>query len=218
MAVIELITSEVCPFAQRAHMALIEKGLNFTVREVDLANKPAWFEEVSPYSKVPVVKIADEVVWESAIVNEFIDERFPETPLMPDSPWLRAQARIWIDYCNTHWVGDFYDLLSATEPKRQDELREKVMQDLAYMEREGMAALSDGPYWLGSSVSLVDLAVWPFFERFGMLSHYRKVTIPEDCPRILGWCEAMAGRRSVRETMHDASWYIERYRKYAQAA
>ena len=135
MAVIELITSEVCPFAQRAHMALIEKGLDFTVREVDLANKPAWFEEVSPYSKVPVVKIADEVVWESAIVNEFIDERFPETPLMPDSPWLRAQARIWIDYCNTHWVGDFYDLLSATEPKRQDELREKVMQDLAYMER-----------------------------------------------------------------------------------
>ena len=51
-----------------------------------------------------------------------------------------------------------------------------------------------------------------------MLSHYRKATIPEDCPRIHAWCEAMAGRRSVRETMHDASWYVERYRKHAEAA
>lgn len=218
MNVIELITSEVCPFAQRAHMALIEKGLEFTVREVDLANKPAWFEEISPYSKVPVLKVDDEVVWESSIVNEFIDERFPDTPLMPGSPWLRAQARIWIDYCNMRWVEDFYGLLSAGEPDLQGELRDKVIRDLVYMETEGMAALSEGPYWLGASVSLVDLAYWPFFERFGMLSHYREVAIPDTCPRLRAWCVLMAERQSVRETMHEDSWYIGRYVRYADAA
>ena len=218
MPAIEFITSGVCPFAQRSHMALIEKGLDFTVREVDLSDKPAWFEEVSPYSKVPVVRIGREVVWESAIVNEFIDEKFPQAPLMPADPWMRAQARIWIDYCNTRWVEDFYALLSATEPERQDELRKKVTEDLRYMERDGMAALSDGPYWLGSEVSLVDLAFWPFFERFAMLSHYRGVAVPGDCRRIAAWRDLMAVRRSVRETMHESSWYIERYVSYADAA
>ena len=91
MTAIELITSHVCPFAQRTHMALIEKGLEFSVREVDLSNKPAWFEEVSPTSKVPVVKIADEIVWESAIANEYIEDKFPDVPLLPDDPWLRPR-------------------------------------------------------------------------------------------------------------------------------
>ena len=215
MTAIELITSHVCPFAQRTHMVLIEKGLDFTVREVDLANKPAWFEEISPTSKVPVVKIAGEIVWESAIANEFIEEKFPEVPLLPDDPWLRAQARIWIDYCNTRWIDDFYTLLGAKEAERRTELSERVRQDLRDMETRGMEALSSGPFWLGSSVSLVDLAFWPFFERLPLLSHYREVTIPEDCRRLLRWCDEMAARPSAHQTMHEASWHVERYRARA---
>ena len=215
MTAIELITSHVCPFAQRTHMALIEKGLDFTVREVDLSNKPAWFEEISPTSKVPVVKIADKIVWESAIANEYIEDKFPNVPLLPDDPWLRAQARIWIDYCNTRWVEDFYALLGAKDAERRKGLGDRVRQDLRHMETKGMTALSSGPFWLGPSVSLVDLAFWPFFERLPLLSHYRQVTIPDDCQRLHRWCGEMAARPSVRQTMHEASWYIERYRARA---
>ena len=143
MTTIELITAEVCPFAQRTHMTLLEKGLAFERREVDLSNKPDWFEEVSPYSKVPVVKIGDQVVWESSVINEFIDEQFPEKPMMPSDPFLRAQARIWIDYCNSRWVDDFYDLLSEREPGKQAVLRDKVIADMRTMEFDGMAKLSD---------------------------------------------------------------------------
>ena len=214
MTAIELITSHVCPFAQRTHMALIEKGLDFTVREVDLSAKPAWFEEISPTSKVPVVKIADETVWESAIANEYLEEKFPDVPLLPADPWMRAQARIWIDYCNTRWIEDFYALLGEKDAERQRDLGDRVRGDLHHME-EGMAALSSGPFWLGSSVSLVDLAFWPFFERLALLSHYRHVTIPDECQRLRGWCDEMAARPSVRQTRHDASWYIERYRARA---
>ncbi len=215
MTAIELITSHVCPFAQRTHMALIEKGLAFSVREVDLSNKPTWFEDISPTSKVPVVKIADEIVWESAIANEYIEEKFPDVPLLPDDPWLRAQARIWIDYCNTRWVEDFYMLLGAKEAERRKEFSERVRQDLRDMETRGMAALSSGPFWLGPSVSLVDLAFWPFFERLPLLSHYREVSIPEDCRRLVRWCDEMASRPSARQTMHEASWHVERYRSRA---
>lgn len=215
---IELITAEVCPYAQRTHMALIEKGLDFERREVDLADKPEWFVKVSPYSKVPVVKIGDKVVWESAIINEFIDESFPDKPMMPADPFRRAQARIWIDFCNTRWVEHSYDLLYAREKAEQDALREKVVADLRWMEFEGMARLSDGPFWMGSEITLVDLTFYPFFERFGALSYYRGVQIPDDCLRIIRWLEIMRVRKSVLETMHDDAYYIARYAKYAQAA
>lgn len=215
---IELITAEVCPYAQRTHMALIEKGLDFERREVDLANKPDWFQKVSPYSKVPVVKIGEQVVWESSIINEFIDERFPEKPMMPKDPYLRAQARIWIDFCNTRWVEHSYDLLFARDEARQDELRDQVIADLKRIEYDGMAKLSDGPFWLGSEISLVDLTYYPFFERLGALSHYRGVQIPDECLRIIRWQEIMRERESVKQTMHDDAYYIARYAKYADAA
>jgi len=218
MATIGLITAAVCPYAQRTHMTLIEKGLEFERREVDLANKPAWFEEVSPYSKVPVVKIGDRVVWESAIINEFVDEMFPQTPLMPTDPFRRAQARIWIDWCNTRFVEDNYALLSAQAADQQDRLREKVISNLRYLENEGMATLSDGPFWLGAEISLVDLTYYPFFERMIALKHYRGVAIPDDCARIRAWLARMAERESTKATMNDEAYYIERYARYANAA
>ncbi len=218
MAAIELITAAVCPYAQRTHMTLIEKGLDFERREVDLADKPAWFEEISPRSKVPVVKIGDEVVWESAIVNEFLDERFPEPPLMPRAPFRRALARIWIDHCDARFVGDNHDLLFEKDQARRDELRARVAANLRYIETEGMAKLSDGPYWLGEALSLVDLAYYPFFERMAALRHYRGVEIPDDCARIRAWLALMAERESTGATMNGDAYYIERYAKLADAA
>ena len=115
MSEIEFITAEVCPYAQRTHLALREKGLAYKHTEVDLSNKPAWFEQVSPYSKVPVLKVGDEVIYESAIINEYIEEAYPEPALMPSDPVRRAQARAWIDFCNTRLVGAFYAVLSAKD-------------------------------------------------------------------------------------------------------
>ena len=218
MPKIELITAEVCPYAQRTHMTLIEKGLEFERREVDLANKPDWFNKVSPYSKVPVVKIGDDVVWESAIINEFIDEAYPEPALMPGDPHRRALARIWIDYCNTVWVDDIYDLLYAKEPAKQGDLKEKVAKDLKKIETDGMRALSDGPYWLGAGISLVDLTYYPFFERFGAVAKLRGTAIPAECTRIRAWCDLMRSRPSAQATAHDDDYYLARYAKWADEA
>jgi glutathione S-transferase len=218
MSKVELITAEVCPYAQRTHMALIEKGIDFERREVDLSNKPDWFNEVSPYSKVPVVKIGDQVVYESAIINEFIDETYPEPALMPSDPYLRAKARIWIDYCNTVWVEDSYALLYAKEPAKQAELKEKLLADFNKMEFDGMRDLSDGPYWLGEQVSLVDLTYYPFFERFSAIGKLRGLEIPETCSRIRAWYDLMAARPSAKATAHDDAYYMSRYAKWVDEA
>jgi glutathione S-transferase len=218
MADLHFITAEVCPYAQRTHLALREKGLDYEHTEVDLKNKPAWFEEVSPYSKVPVLKSGDQVVYESTIINEFIEDSFPEPSMMPSDPLRRAQARIWIDYSNTRFIDAFYDLLSAKDADAQAELAAKLTGCMEYMEDAGLAAMGSDPYWLGANVSLVDVAFWPFFERLPALTHYRGVGIPERCTRLKAWAEAMEARDSVQSTMHQADYYINSMSRYAQAA
>jgi glutathione S-transferase len=215
MSDIHFITAEVCPFAQRTHLALFEKGLEYDHSEVDLANKPAWFEEVSPYSKVPVLKHGDAVIYESTIINEFIEETWPDPPLLPSDPALRAKARIWIDYANTRYSTIHYKLLMAQEPDRRRELAEEMTGMFVFMEDEGLARLGAGPYWLGGEVSLVDLAFWPHFERLPAVTHYRGVDIPERCGRLRAWVAAMRTRASVKATAHDDAYYIAAAARYA---
>jgi len=217
MSTIELITSEVCPYAQRTHLALIEKGLEFERREVDLGNKPQWFLALSPYGKVPALRIDGRTLWESDIINEYLDEVFPEPRLMPSDPYLRARARILIDYCNDLWVDNTYALLHEQDPVRQVELRSRGEDQLRYLEAS-FRELPSGIYWLGDAVSLVDLAFYPFFERLPAVAHYRGLDIPADCERLRAWCAAMSERESAKRTGHPLEYYLERYRRWAEAA
>lgn len=217
MSEIEFITAEVCPYAQRTHLALREKGLAYKHTEVDLSNKPAWFEKVSPYSKVPVLKIGDQVIYESAIINEYIEEAYPEPALMPSDPVRRAQARAWIDFCNTRLVGAFYAVLSAKDAAARTEAGDTLTGHFRTME-DGMTRLGADPYWLGDTVSLVDVAYYPFFERLGALTHYRGIDVPDDCPRLAAWQAAMRERPSVKATEHGLDYYIDSYKRYADAA
>ncbi len=98
MTEITVYSAVVCPFAHRSRLVLLEKGIDFNLVEIDLQNKPADFTEISPYGKVPAIKHGNERVWESAIINEYLDEVFPQVPLLPQNPIEKAQARIWIDF------------------------------------------------------------------------------------------------------------------------
>lgn len=155
MAEIEFITAEVCPFAQRTHLTLIEKGLDYDHAEVDLKHKPAWFEAVSPYSKVPVFRHDGAVIYESAIINEYIEERFPEPALMPADPRARATARIWIDYCNTRFIGAFYGALSAKGAQAQEQAAAKLTETMVFMEDTGL-----GPPWAAIPIGMVATSPW----------------------------------------------------------
>lgn len=212
----ELFTARVCPYAHRTRLALLEKGVPFEHIEEDLKNKSERFLKASPYGKVPALVHNGQTIYESLIINEYLDETFPEKPLMPADPVMRAKARIWIHYCDTYFTSDFYAVIQNKDRAKDAELKEKLNARLRVAEEEGFGALSgDGPYWLGSEVSLVDLAWFPFFERLPAWTHYRDFTIPSDCPRIAAWAEAMAGRASAREVANDAAYYIEGYARYA---
>lgn len=208
----ELFTTRTCPYAHRTRLVLLEKGLDCSHTEEDLSGKSARFLAVSPYGKVPALDHEGDTIYESLIINEYLDESFPEPPLMPKDPVLRAKVRIWAHFCDTYYIADTSSLVRTRDPAERRELVQKVQGHMRFVEREGLAQLSArGPYWLGEQVSLVDFAWYPFFERLPALTHWRGLSIPEDCPRLNAWRAAMAARGSVRRLANDGEFYIRLY-------
>ncbi len=213
---LELFSAQVCPYAHRSRLALAEKGLGFTLSEIDLSNKSQRFLDISPYGKVPVLLHNGRTVYESAIVNEYLNDTFPTPALLPDDPYQRAQARIWIDYFDNRFLDIYYDAMLGKDRSKDAEYREKIETGFRFIENEGIGKLSgDGPYWLGASLSLVDLAYYPFFERLPAWTRHRGIDIPDDCGHLKKWYKAMLELPSVREIANPPEYYIDRYKKYA---
>ena len=154
-------------------------------------------------------------VYESSIINEYLDEAYPEPALMPAEPGRRALARIWIDYANVKYTPSVYKFLMEQDDEKRAALRADAEAVLRFMETEGMRKLGDGPYWMGQDLTLVDLAYYPFFERLCVLEHYRDFGIPDDCTRLKAWVETIRFRPSVKEIENPPDYYIERYARYA---
>src|SRR5512140_2475428 len=96
-APLKLISHKLCPYVQRAVIALTEKGVPFERVAIDLANKPDWFLAVSPFSKTPVLLVGDAPIFESAVILEYLEETQPK-PLHPADPLRRAEHRGWIEF------------------------------------------------------------------------------------------------------------------------
>lgn len=218
-AELTLYSAAVCPYAQRTRLLLHEKGVPYETVEVDLKNKSAAFLAISPYSKVPVIKRGRDVVWESSVINEYLDEIYADPPMMPAEPGRRALARAWIDFANVKLLPTWYRLFLAQEPDRRAALAEELTGQFRFMEEAGIAALSPaGPFWMGERLSLVDLTYWPWFERLGALKHYRGLELPAECRRLRRWMEAMAGRESVRAIAQPTEYHIRGYASYADGS
>jgi glutathione S-transferase len=218
MADIELFTKASCPYAQRAHMALIEKGVPFRLTEIDTNDKPAWFKEVSPYGKVPALRHGDALVYESRIVTEYLDEAFPTPPLLPRTPAARAQARIWIDYCDSQLVPAMSAFFAdRRDPEKQIKNREVLRQRFLFIEEEGLRKLSGGPYWLGAEVSLVDLQFMPMFERLPCYAEQWNAPTGSECTRLQTWIAKMRERPSHRQTARSYEEHMAIIRRLSAA-
>lgn len=219
MAKVELFSFEACPYAQRTRMVLIEKGIAFDLTEIDLFNRPAWFHDVSPYGKVPVLRHDGHVVYESGIVNQYLDEAFPQPPMMPADAFGRAQARIWMDYCETRFLTAAHRLMAERgNGAKLAENRDKLTEVLRFIEHEGLRKLGKGPCWMGGTEpTLVDFHFLPFFERFAVYEELAGAQWPDDCTRLRQWYEAMGERRSFIETRHTLDFHLEKQRQLAAA-
>lgn len=156
--------------------------------ECDLKNKPRELLALNPYGKVPVLVDGEAVVYESAIINEYIEEKYPAVPLMPKSPFQRSRARIWIDYCNTRLQRAAGNIAHDHQVEKS---KEELRQYLETLDRE----MSNQEYIVGD-YSLADITYIPFFCR---LDRYQ-ARIGEDLPNVEAWMKRLLSRPTVRAT------------------
>lgn len=194
---LELVSFVICPFVQRAVIALREKGVAFEVTYIDVEEPPEWFKRVSPFGKVPLLKVDGEVLFESAIINEYLDEMYP--PLLhPTDPLIRAKHRGWIEYGSNLLFEQVKVVLAKSEDEYQQQ-KEALGGALARL----VDVVSDGPYFSGENFSLVDAAYAPLFMRFNILCQQRE-DLAEVMPRKLQeWADNLLKRESVTNSVVD---------------
>jgi len=158
---IEVIGSDSCPYVQRVVAFLIHVNVPFSYKNVDLKNKPDWFLEKSPLGKVPVLRFPDgRFIFESAIINEFIDDLLPQDKrLSPSDPFTRAHNRAWLEFIGSIFT-DFFGSLGKATKEEFDTAVVPLHKKLQLLEKE-----LKGPYFNGDKVALIDIAIAPLFIR-----------------------------------------------------
>jgi glutathione S-transferase len=154
--VITLYNAARCPYAARARIVLAEKGIEFETVEIDLSDRPAWLYEKNPAGRVPVVEEdGGDPLPESAVIMEFLEERYPEPALLPADPADRAAVRLLI--FRDHELTDPYYALRRGE----DRAREEFDAALGRFD----ALLGEQPYLSGAEYGLADIALVPWVLR-----------------------------------------------------
>lgn len=211
----KLYGANVCPFVHRVRLVLAEKNLEHEYVNIDLYNKPDWYHDVLPTGKVPLLEHDGHRLWESSIVCEYLEEAFPEHPLMPAKPGPRAEARILLESASSSFVPLFYKLLRAQQAEQQQQFERELGEALAKLESQAFQTCDEWLY--GSSLSLVDLEVYPWIERWCVLEHYRGVKFPPGLSKLSAWKERMAARVTVAQLKQPDQFFIDQYVHYAVA-
>ena len=187
-----------CPYAIRVRMTLEEKELSYSVIEEKLSLKSEALLRLHPEGRVPLLLHGTQVLYESSIITEYIDDRFPDPPLMPHSAEGKAQARLWTYSCNTVFkpaVDAYKYQWKELDQTEKDGLKKKLLNYLARLEN----SLKQNPFLLGETLTLADIHVFPFFRQVTLAEK----TIPElhESPILNHWLSRITSRPSFQATM-----------------
>jgi len=202
-AQLTLISHPLCPFVQRAAIVLLEKHVPFERINIDLSAKPGWFLALSPSGKVPLlgVALADSThatLFESTAICEYLNETQDGASLYSDDALSRAQQRAWAEF-GVAALSDAWQFLNAKDLEMADSKKTAFRDKLHQLESK----LDQGPYFSGSSFSMVDAVFAPIFRYFDLLSPVVSQPIFNDLPRVSAWRSSLADRPSVMSAVED---------------
>jgi glutathione S-transferase len=188
---LKLISHNLCPYVQRAVIALTEKGVPFERIDIDLANKPDWFLKVSPLGKTPVLLVDETAIFESAVILEYLEETQPG-PLHPLDALQRAEHRGWIEF-GSAVLNDIAGFYGAKDQATFDVKVSALADKFARLEAHVIAK----PWFDGERFSLVDAVFGPVFRYFDVFDGIGDFGILAGQPKIAAWRKALAARPSV---------------------
>ncbi|WP_267552384.1 glutathione S-transferase family protein [Rhizobium rhizogenes] len=200
-AKLTLVSHYLCPYVQRAAITLAEKAVPFEIRYVDLAAKPDWFLAISPLGKVPLLIVrqgggSETVLFESAVICEYLEETQPGVRLHPADPLARARHRGWMEF-GSSILSDLWGFETAKEEGTYETKRKALIEKFSRVEAE----LNDGPFFAGGAFSLVDAVFAPIFRYFEVFDAIAPTGLFDALPRVTAWRGELALRQSVRDAV-----------------
>jgi stringent starvation protein A len=187
-----LYSGTTCPFSHRCRFVLYEKDMDFEIQDVDLFNKPEDISIMNPYGQVPILVERDLILYESNIINEYIDERFPHPQLMPADPVQRGRARLLL----FNFERELYvhvDALEKKDPKKVDKARALVRDRLTQL----APVVTKNKFMLGEEFSMIDVALAPLLWRLG---HYG-IELPKTAAPVQKYAERIFSRPKFIESL-----------------
>src|SRR5947208_1223829 len=178
---LKLISHKLCPYVQRAVIALTEKDVAFERIDVDLANKPDWFLAISPLGKTPVLQVGEVPIFESAVILEYLEETEPK-PLHPADPLIRREHRAWFEF-ETAILNDIAGFYVAKDETTFKVKIAQLEQRFARLE----ARIKAAPWFDGENFSLVDAVFGPVFRYFDVFDEIADFGILADKPKLARW-------------------------------
>ncbi|KAL8843495.1 MAG: hypothetical protein Q9176_002108 [Flavoplaca citrina] len=212
---LKLYGSCFCPFVQRVWISLQFKGIAYQYIEIDPYKKPESLLAINPRGLVPALKHGDWGCYESTVLMEYLEDISNSYPLFPPGDAkLRAQCRLWTDHINRHIVPAFYNYLQAQEMSMQIENASKLQNEISKLID---VAHPNGPYFLGTELSYVDVQIAPWIIRMRrVLTPYRGWPEPEAGSRWALWVDAIENNPHVKATTSTDDLYLDSYERYAE--
>jgi glutathione S-transferase len=192
----KLYNTQRCPYARRTRIVLYEKQIDFDVYEVDLSNKSEEFLSVSPYGKVPVLAVNGISLYESNVVNEYLDEVHETPRLMPANPEQRALARSWMAFADDYFFPFIFRIRMGSQrgfsEEQVQEAREELQGALSRLERQ-----LEGKEYLMGEYTLADIAHAGNFHRLRELAEGGDVPL-QKYPNVVAWIKRVESRESYK--------------------
>lgn len=206
---LHLISHPLCPYVQRAAIALTEKGVPFDRTDIDLARKPDWFLRLSPLGKTPVLVVDGTPIFESAVILEYLEET-EANPLHPAAPLDRARHRAWIEF-GSAILNDIAGFYAAPDAPAFTGKVAALHAKFARIEAE----LGPGPWFGGAAFGLVDAVFGPVFRYFDSFDRIADFGILTGLPKVTAWRKHLAARPSVAGAVSPD--YPDRLRRFLHA-
>ncbi|MFZ1890658.1 MAG: glutathione S-transferase N-terminal domain-containing protein [Formosimonas sp.] len=188
-----LYSGTTCPFSQRCRFVLFEKGMDFEVRDVDVFQKPDDIMMMNPYGQLPILVDRDLILYESNIINEYIDERFPHPQLMPADPVMRARVRLML---LTFERELFTHVQTLENPARHSE-HEAATKYISDQLTQLAPIFAHNKYMLGDDFTMPDIALAPLLWRL----EYYDITLPKAAAPLLKYAERIFSRPKYIEAL-----------------
>ncbi|KAK7574230.1 hypothetical protein V9T40_011421 [Parthenolecanium corni] len=206
---IYLFSMRFCPYAHRAHLILDAKNVKYEPIYINLSAKPKWYLELFPAGKVPAVLYKGELLSESLLLADFLNDEFAENPLHSTEPIKKFKDRLIIE--NFGKVTTAYYKLAMVEYNSEN--FEELLVSLDYLEKE---LVSRGTKYFGGNDKplMVDYLIWPWFERFPAISivYGNIAKIPEDrFPTLTKWNHSMENDPHVKKHFLTGAQYAKHF-------